>query len=142
MRAKILGLLLFGLALPALAQQPPVPEVSDHPQVLASIVKREFLYSVGLSEPGALGVGSVRYQLAVRDAWHLAELPDTPLQVLTPGGCLALMRPGEHYLISLKPSLRDGESYWSTSCEVLPEKEARDAIARLNQARQLQASAF
>lgn len=142
MRVNVLALLLLSATLPAQAREAGAPVAEDHPQVLATIVKREFLYSVGLSEPGALGVGNVRYQLAVQDAWHLAKLPESPLQVLTPGGCLALMRPGEHYLISLEASQRDGESYWTTSCEVLPEKEARDTIARLNQARQLQASAY
>jgi hypothetical protein len=112
------------------------------PQVLATVSEREFLYSIGLSEPGTLAVAHVRYRLEVQDVWHLAHQPGASLSVLTPGGCLALLRTGNAYLMSLARVQVDGEPQWTTSCDAVPEKDAAVAIARLNQQRQLQARAF
>ena len=112
------------------------------PQVLANVRARDFLYSVGLSEPGTLGVAHVRYRLEVKDAWHLTLTSGEPLTVLTHGGCLSLLQTGQDYLLTLSQSRVDGESTWIADCDAKREKDAASTIVRLNQQRQLQVRAY
>ncbi|MBB3167826.1 hypothetical protein [Simiduia aestuariiviva] len=135
--------LLAGLACSLMAVAGSAGEPA--PQVLGDIVQRNFLYSVGLSEPGTLGVAHVRYQVVIQDAWHSTIVPGDALQVVTSGGCLSLLQPGQRYLLTLTPAASDAKAAgvaWAASCETPTEAQAQADIERLNQARRLQASTF
>ncbi|UTA46678.1 hypothetical protein L1F30_10945 [Simiduia sp. 21SJ11W-1] len=118
---------------------------SAPPKVLASISERGFLFDVSLSEPGVIGVVHVRYQVDVHGAWHSELAPGAAIDVVTPGSCELLMRPGERYLLALVPAAADAQAAgvtWATDCDSPTEAKAQAQIEALNREQQMQASAF
>lgn len=135
-------------------------ESANPSQMLATVVQRDFLYNIGLSEPGTLGVGFIRYQVDVADVWR--ESPGVQvgshITLLAPGGCEQLMQKNQRYLFSIEP-LQAGPviqaevvlpalalneqpgTYWVTDCKITGEQDASESIAALNQERQLRLSA-
>ncbi|MDN3640435.1 hypothetical protein QWY82_16690 [Simiduia curdlanivorans] len=157
MRFSVLLLSLCGLNIAPVAMADKSVETEPKtlaPQVLAKVLEREFLYNIGLSNPGTLGVDRVRYELEVVDTWNgdRTLVKGQHIRVTTPGGCDHLLKADQRYLLPLQSApaalgvstaTADLSSdtlpmleQWQSDCTVATEAAAKKVIARLNQQRQ------
>lgn len=101
--------------------------------LLAKVLERQFLYNIGLSSPGTLGVGQVHYRLEVVDSWG-ADGTTEVVQVLADGACLNLLQEQARYLVVVTDQVTQfrQEPVRFIDCKATPEAEAGEAIASLN----------